>query len=102
MRQAIIQDGTVINIIEITADTALGLRLALNQFAYDCGTFPVAVGDDFADGVFSRGGEALTPVPTDGQRIAQLEAENALLRQDSFATMQALAEVYELVTGGGQ
>jgi hypothetical protein len=101
MRQAIIQDGTVINIIEITADTALGLRLALNQFAYDCGAFPVAIGDDFIDGVFSRGGNALTPVPTDAQRIAQLEAENAMLRQDSFATMQALAEVYELMTGGG-
>jgi hypothetical protein len=51
--------------------------------------------------VFSRGGEALTPVLTDAQRIAQLEEENTRLRQDSFATMQALAEVYELMTGGG-
>ncbi len=102
MRQAIIQDGTVINIIEITADTALGLHLSYGQFTTDCGAFPVAVGDDFADGVFSRDGDALTPVPTDAQRIAQLEEENALLRQDSLAVMQALAEVYELMTGGGQ
>jgi hypothetical protein len=101
LKNAIIQDGKVVNIIEVAADTAFGLHLPSGQFTTDCGAFPVAIGDDFIDGVFSRGGNALTPVPTDAQRIAQLEAENAMLRQDSFATMQALAEVYELMTGGG-
>ncbi len=72
MKQAIIQDGKVANIIEAAGDTAFGLHLELGQFAYDCGQYPVAIGDDFADGMFSRGGEALTAIPTAEQRVEEL------------------------------
>ena len=38
---------------------------------------PVAIGDAYVDGVFTRNGE---PVLTDAERVAALEAELALLR----------------------
>ena len=72
--------GTVDNIIDFAADTAVGLTLPLDRLSWDCGQFPVAIGDRWEDGVFSRDGGPLTPVPTDAEKIAELEAQmNALL-----------------------
>ena len=71
--------GTVCNIIEIASDTALGITLPLDQLSWDCGQYPVAIGDRWEDGVFSRDGGPLTPVPTNAEKIAELEAEKTLL-----------------------
>ena len=80
--------GTVCNIIEIASDTALGITLPLDQLSWDCGQYPVAIGDRWEDGVFSRDGQPVTPVPTDAQRIAELESEKTLLA----AQVAALSE----------
>ena len=48
--------GTVCNIIEIASDTAIGITLPLEQLSWDCGQYPVAIGDRWEDGVFSRDG----------------------------------------------
>lgn len=45
--------GSVANIIEIASDTALGINLPLDQLSWDCGQYPVAIGDRWEDGVFS-------------------------------------------------
>lgn len=66
--------GTVENLIEMTADSAVGFVLPTSKLLWDCGQYPVAIGDRWEDGVFSREGGALVPVPTDAERIAQLEA----------------------------
>ena len=71
--------GSVANIIEIASDTALGINLPLDQLSWDCGQYPVAIGDRWEDGVFSRDGGPLTPVPTDAEKIAELEAQMAAL-----------------------
>lgn len=34
------------------------------------------------------------------EQIAELEAKNAQLEQDNLTTLEALAEVYELMLGG--
>lgn len=93
MKQAIISDGKVINIIEISGDTAIGLHLPIGQYTYDCGQYPVAIGDDFADGIFTRNGESLTEIPT-------VEGKITAMQEDNLAIMQALAEVYEMMIGG--
>lgn len=92
-KQAIIENGKVVNIIEISGNTAVGIRLPEGQFSYDCGQYPVAIGDDFADGVFSRDGAALTVVPTPEQQIFALE-------QQLTQTELAIAELAGIVTGG--
>ena len=71
--------GTVCNIIEIASDTAIGITLPLDQLSWDCGQYPVAIGDRWEDGVFSRDGGPLAPVPTDAEKIAELEAQMAAL-----------------------
>ena len=72
--------GVVDNIIEITADAAIGLQLPNNHILWDCGQYPVAIGDEWNDGVFTREGEVLTPIPTAEQQIAELQAQlDALL-----------------------
>lgn len=72
--------GTVCNIIEIASDTALGITLPLDQLSWDCSNTSVSIGDRWEDGVFSRDGGPLVPVPTDAEKIAELEAQiNALL-----------------------
>lgn len=95
MRLAIIQleaegstSGVVCNIIEVTADTALGITLPLDQLSWDCGQYPVAIGDRWEDGAFSRDSGPLVPVPTDAEKIAELEAEKTLLA----AQVAALSE----------
>lgn len=72
--------GIVDNLIEITADAAIGIELPENHILWDCGQYPVAIGDEWNDGVFTREGEALTPIPTAEQQIADLQAQiDALL-----------------------
>ena len=39
----------------------------------------MAIGDRWEDGVFSRDGGPLVPVPTDAEKIAELEAQMAAL-----------------------
>lgn len=65
--------GKVENIIEITAQAAIGFKLPQGRLLWDCGQYPVAIGDDWNDGVFSREGGELVPVPTAEQKIAELE-----------------------------
>ena len=85
MRLAIIQleaegstSGVVCNIIEVTADTALGITLPLDQLSWDCGQFPVAIGDRWEDGVFSRPNRTLDEARA--EKISQLSAVcNALI-----------------------
>ena len=86
MRLAIIQleaegstSGVVCNIIEVTTDTALGITLPLDQLSWDCSNTSVSIGDRWEDGVFSRDGGPLVPVPTDAEKIAELEAQMAAL-----------------------
>lgn len=123
MKQAIISfadgsmtSGTVSNIIEITAEAALGFALPDNTLMWDCGTYPVAIGDNWADGVFTRDGEALTALPTVEQQLA--DAETRLSEADSAVielyeaqlalqdeTDSAIIELYELIestTEGGE
>lgn len=81
MRKAIITlaggsmtQGKVDNIIEITQEAALGFVLPENTLMWDCGQYPVAIGDDWCDGVFTREGEQLTPLPTVEQQLAELKS----------------------------
>lgn len=113
MKQAIISltegsmtSGKVANIIEITQEAALGFMLPDNSLMWDCGTYPVAIGDDWNDGVFTREGAALALVPTLEQQLAQVRAElsqsdaAALELYEGQQTLQsqldaALIEMYE-------
>ena len=57
-----------------------GMTFPLGTTVWDCGQFDVQIGDTFEDGIFSRNGEPLEPVPTDADRIEELqEMLNALL-----------------------
>lgn len=70
MNYAVFENSTVTNII--VGPLPDGMEgVALNER-------PVAIGDVYTDGVFLRNGE---PVLTDAERIAQLEAELSLLRE---------------------
>lgn len=84
MKQAIISlvegnmtQGKVANIIEITQEAALGFVLPDNSLMWDCGPYPVAIDDDWNDGVFTRQGEALTPLPTIEQQMEEVRAQLA-------------------------
>ena len=81
MRKAVILSGEVINLIEYTDNSPVGLRLPKNHFVYDCGQYPVQVGDTFENGVFSRAGEPISPIPSPEQRITALEEENLSLTE---------------------
>lgn len=92
MKQAIISladgsmtSGKVSNIIEITSEAALGFVLPDNTLMWDCGQYPVAIGDDWNDGVFTREGAALTPVPTVEQQLAETKSQ---LAQADAATVE--------------
>lgn len=87
--------GSVANIIEIASDTALGINLPLDQLSWDCGQYPVAIGDRWEDGVFSRDGGPLAPVPTDAQRIAELAEENRVLKGQVAASQENAAILEE-------
>ncbi len=90
MKLAVIENNKVNNIIEFVGDPVT-LHLPLGQLTWDCGTYAVAIGDDFLDGVFSREGLALEAQQTDAQKI---EALNTQISDLQFA----LTEVYEKVT----
>lgn len=75
-----LSSGIVENIIEISTDSAIGFQLPANHTLWDCGQYPVAIGDEWNDGVFSRNGEPLTPIPTNEEQIADIQAQlDALL-----------------------
>ncbi|MEA5136432.1 MAG: hypothetical protein VB035_09895 [Candidatus Fimivivens sp.] len=113
MKQAIISladgsmtTGKVSNIIEITQEAALGFVLPDNSLLWDCGQYPVAIGDDWNDGVFTREGATLIPLPTVEQQVSQVRAglsqsdaaalelyEGQLVLQSQIDT--ALIEMYE-------
>lgn len=70
--------GTVANIIEVTADTALGITLPLDQLSWDCSNTSVSIGDRWEDGVFSRPNRTLDEAQS--EKISQLSAVcNALI-----------------------
>lgn len=72
--------GTVENLIEITDSGAIGFKLPDGRLMWDCGNYPVAIGDNWKDGVFSRDGAALVPIPTAEEEIAEIRAQlDALL-----------------------
>ena len=75
MKKAIIENGKVVNIIECSDEGLKGLRFPAGQIVWDCGQYPVAIGDDFADGVFTREGEPLPPIPTIEQKLAEIQGE---------------------------
>ena len=83
MKKAVIQDGVVQNIIECSDEGLKGLRFPLGTTVWDCGVYPVAIGDQFSDGVFSRDGNPLSPVVTVQQQVDELSAQlDALLGID--------------------
>ena len=70
--------GTVCNIIEVTADTAMGITLPLDQLSWDCSNTSVSIGDRWEDGVFSRPNRTLDEARA--EKISQLSAVcNALI-----------------------
>ena len=85
MRLAIIQleaegstSGVVCNIIEVTADTAMGITLPFGQLSWDCSNTSVSIGDRWEDGVFSRPNRTLDEAQA--EKISQLSAVcNALI-----------------------
>ncbi|SFJ66895.1 hypothetical protein SAMN02910435_02567, partial [Ruminococcaceae bacterium D5] len=64
--------GTVANIIEVTADTAMGITLPFGQLSWDCGQYPVAISDRWEDGIFSRPNRTLDEARA--EKISQLSA----------------------------
>lgn len=96
--------GKVENIIEITAQAAIGFKLPQGRLMWDCGQYPVAIGDDWNDGVFSREGGAIETVPTAEQQIAELEdklaaanSKNAALAESQQFLEDCIAEMAEVV-----
>lgn len=76
--------GIVENLIEITENGAIGFNLPDGRLMWDCGSYPVDIGDEWNDGVFTREGEPITPVPTVEEELAELRAEmDALLGGES-------------------
>ena len=71
MRKAIIKldensqtGGKVSNIIEMLNESVIGFQLLLGYLLWDCGAYPVTIGDRWDDGVWTRNGEPLTPDST--------------------------------------
>lgn len=78
--------GIVDNIIEITADAAIGFQLPNEHIMWCCDSYPAAIGDEWNDGVFTRNGEPVTAVPTTEQKVCDIEAcLNALLNGEVSA-----------------
>ena len=75
MRKAVIdqETGKVINIIECSDEGLRGLQFPLWQLVWDCSQYPVGIGDDFLDGIFTRDGGPLEPLKTVEQQLAELE-----------------------------
>lgn len=73
-KKAVIENNKVINIIEYGDHGIDGIRLPLDQILWDCTNVPIIIGDDFKDGIFTRNGEPVEPIPSAEQRIAELES----------------------------
>lgn len=86
MRKAIIENGTVINIIETGNNGINGIQVPLNQVLWDCTQYAVDIGDKFIDGVFYRENEPVKYIPSTEEKIAQLEVEKEQLKQELSAT----------------
>ena len=87
MKKAVIQNGVVVNIIECSDEGLKGLRFPLGTTVWDCGQYPVAIGDGFSDGTFSRDGQPVAANPTEQQQIDELRVQlDALLGIDETDT----------------
>lgn len=95
MKKAVIRDGVVENIIECTDEGLKGLRFPIGTTVWDCGQYPVAIGDGFSDGVFSRDGQPLTATPTEQQQIAALQLQLDALLGTGEAAADETAETGE-------
>lgn len=81
MKKAVINKSTgeVENIIEY-ADRGVAIRLPLGYIVYDCTNVDVQIGDTFADGKFYRDSVEVEYLPTEEEKIAELQAQlNALM-----------------------
>ena len=80
MRKAVINITTneVENIIEY-ADRGLAIRLPIGYTIYDCSLCAAEIGDTFENGIFYRNGVAIETIPSDSDRLTQLEAELSAL-----------------------
>ena len=73
MKKAVIENNKVVNIIECSDEGLKGLQFPIGQLVWDCGQYAVAIGDDFEDGVFSRGNENISPILTVQDQINELQ-----------------------------
>lgn len=72
--------GTVENLIEITDNGAIGFNLPNGRLMWGCSNYPVAIGDRWNDGVYSRNDAPLVPIPTIEEEVAEIRAQlDALL-----------------------
>ena len=101
-RQAVIKlneggmtSGVVNNIIEITAEAAIGLELPEGHMLWACDQYPVAIGDEWNDGIFTREGEPVYPIPSVEQQIVDLQEELFITNSQLTDTQMALCEQYE-------
>lgn len=80
MQKAVINKSTgeVENIIEY-ADRGVAMRLPLGYMVQDCSYVDVQTGDTFKDGAFYRDGVPVENVPTEAQRLSQIEEELTIL-----------------------
>ena len=93
MKKAVIRDGVVENIIECSDEGLKGLRFPIGTTVWDCGQYPVAIGDGFSDGTFSRDGQPLTATPTEQQQIDELRLQlDALLGIEEAAEEETIDE----------
>ena len=74
MTKAIINNGKVTNLIVCSDEGLIGMTFPADTTVWDCGQYPVRIGDDFENGVFSRDGEPLDPSPTEIDRIDELQS----------------------------
>lgn len=109
LNEGVMNSGIVDNIIEISTDVAIGLQLPDNHLLWACDQYPVAIGDEWNDGVFTRDGEPVYPIPTAEQQIADLDSQltdtqlalceqyeaNLSLQDEVTNTQLALCDVYE-------
>lgn len=95
MRKAIIQldensqtGGNVSNIIEMLNESVIGFQLPLGYLLWDCGEYPVAIGDRWDDGVWTRDG---LPLASDSS-LSPLNDRVFLLESQLNQMEQAITE----------
>lgn len=103
---ALIFEETVKNIVVggyYDCDQAAKATYGSEAFAVEVTYIPVAIEDRYEDGVFKRlvDGEwvIIEPVPTEKDRIAKLEAENATLSDEVSVVMSAVLDIVEAENG---